>query len=88
MTSVDFKKTFDTVHRGSMLTVLKAYGIPLAILEVINLLYAGTKAKVVTPDGQTDLFEILSGILQGDTLAPYLFVISVPLFIILGLVYE
>ena len=27
------------------------------------------------PDGETDLFDILAGVLQGDTLAPYLFVI-------------
>ena len=34
-----------------------------------------SKARVVSPDGQTDLFGIISGCLQGDTLAPYLFVI-------------
>ena len=38
-------------------------------------MYEDTKAKVITPDGETDLFEILAGVLQGDTLAPYLFVI-------------
>ena len=30
---------------------------------------------MVTPDGDTEMFEILAGILQGDTLAPFLFVI-------------
>jgi len=34
-----------------------------------------TKAKVTSPDGDTELFEILAGVLQGDTLAPYLFII-------------
>ena len=33
-------------------------------------------AKVISPDGETELFEILAGVLQGDTLAPYLFVIA------------
>ena len=33
------------------------------------------KAKVVSPDGDTEYFEILAGVMQGDTLAPYLFVI-------------
>ena len=32
-------------------------------------------AKVVTPDGETEMFEIKVGVLQGDTLAPYLFII-------------
>ena len=30
---------------------------------------------VQSPDGDTDFFDIIAGVLQGDTLAPYLFVI-------------
>nr|XP_008303217.1 PREDICTED: uncharacterized protein LOC103374843 [Stegastes partitus] len=36
---------------------------------------AGTKAKVVTPDGNSKESDILSGVMQGDTLAPFLFII-------------
>ena len=32
--------------------------------------------KVRSPDGDTDYFDIVAGVLQGDTLAPYLFIIS------------
>ena len=38
-------------------------------------MYENTRAKVISPNGETDLFDILAGVLQGDTLAPYLFVI-------------
>ena len=38
-------------------------------------MYENTRAKVITPDGETDFFEIKAGVLQGDTLAPYLFAI-------------
>ena len=31
--------------------------------------------KVRPPDGETDYFNIVAGVLQGDTLAPYLFII-------------
>ena len=31
--------------------------------------------RVVTSDGETELFGILAGVLQGDTLAPFLFAI-------------
>ena len=31
--------------------------------------------KVSSPDGDTDYFDIVAGVLQGDTLAPYLFII-------------
>ena len=45
------------------------------MINAIGLLYQGTKAKVITRDGETDFFEIEAGVLQGDTLAPYIFAI-------------
>ena len=45
--------------------------------KAIKLLYTDSKAKVVTSDGQTDLFEILAGVLLGNILPPYLFVIAI-----------
>ena len=39
------------------------------------MLYKNTKAMVRSPDGDTD-FNIAARVLQGDTLAPYTFIIS------------
>ena len=39
-------------------------------------MYTETYAKVLSPDGETEQFEIKAGVLQGDTLAPYLFIIA------------
>ena len=39
------------------------------------MLYRNTKVKVYSADGDTDYFNIVTGRLQGDTLAPYLFII-------------
>ena len=69
----DFKKAFDSVHEGRMLQILRAYDIPEKQIDAIDLLYQGTKAR--TPDGETDFFEIQAGVLQGGTLAPYIFAI-------------
>lgn len=77
MLFIDFKKAFDSVHRGVLMKILRAYGIPEVIVLLIERLYTGTFAKVITADGMTEIFEILAGVLQGDTLAPYLFVIVV-----------
>ena len=49
-------------------TVVKAYGIPDTIVQAINVMYSNTQAVVLSPDGKTDAFEILAGVLQGDTL--------------------
>ena len=58
-----------------MFEILKAYGVPTNLLNTIKAIYTNTKAKVMSPDGETDVFEIMMGVLQGDTLAPFLFVI-------------
>jgi len=55
--------------------ILRAFNIPPRMLNAINLLYENTRARVVTPDGETEYFEIKAGVLQSDTLAPYLFAI-------------
>ena len=55
--------------------ILLAYGIPKETVAAIMILYKNTKALVRSPDGDTEFFEILAGVLQGDTLAPFLFVI-------------
>ena len=39
------------------------------------MLYKNTKVKVHSPDGDTDFFDIVAGVQQGNTLAPYLFII-------------
>ena len=72
---VDFTKAFDSIHRGKMEQTLLAYGLPKETVAAIMMLYRNTKVKVRSPDGDTDYFNILAGVLQGDTLAPYLFII-------------
>ncbi|CAK6977732.1 uncharacterized protein LOC114950604 [Scomber scombrus] len=72
---IDFKNAFDSIHRGTMVKILKAYGVPPNLLRAIETMHAGTRSKVVTPDGNTEEFDILAGVMQGDTLAPFLFII-------------
>ena len=74
---VDFKRAFDSVHREKMMRILRAYGIPDELVAAISKLYEDTRAKVISPDGDTEFFKIVAGILQGDTLAPYLFAIVI-----------
>ena len=65
----------DSIHRGEMEQILLAYGIPKETVAAITILYRNTKVKVRSPDGDTEYFDIVAGVLQGDTLAPYLFII-------------
>ena len=55
--------------------ILLAYGLPKETVAAIMMLYKNTKVKVRSPDGDIDFFDMVAGVLQGDTLAPYLFII-------------
>ena len=39
------------------------------------ILYRNTKLKVCSPDGDTYYFDVVAVVLQGDKLAPYLYII-------------
>ena len=72
---VHFTKAFDSIHRRKMEQILLAYGLPKETVAAIMILHRNTKVKVRSPDGDTEYFDIVAGVLQGDTLAPYLFII-------------
>ena len=55
--------------------IILAYGLPKETVAAIMMLYRNTKVKVRSPDGDTDYFDIVAGVLHGDTLASYLFII-------------
>ena len=61
---IDFSKAFDSIHRGRMNDILLAYGIPKETINGIMMLYKNTP-----------FFDITAGVLQGDTLAPFIFII-------------
>ena len=50
--------------------ILLAYGIPRETVTAIMMLYKNTKVKVPWPNGDTNFFNIVAGVLKGDTLAP------------------
>ena len=72
---VNFTKTFDSIHRGKMEQILLAYGLLKETVAAITMLYGNTKVKVRSPVGGTEYFDFVAGVLQGDTLATYLFII-------------
>ena len=74
---IDFSKAFDSVDRSKMFEILEPYGIPNETIVAIKVMYTDTSSTILTTDGETPSFPILAGILQGDTLAPFLFIIVV-----------
>ena len=50
--------------------ILLANGLPKETIAAIMIQYKNTKVKVCFPDGDTDYFDIVAGVLQGDILTP------------------
>ena len=55
--------------------ILLAYSLLKETVAAITILYRNTRVKVRSPDGDTEYFDIVAGVLQVDTLIPYLFII-------------
>ena len=52
-----------------------AYGLPKESVTTIIMLYKNLTAMILLPDGNTEFFDIVSGVLLGDILVLYLFII-------------
>ena len=65
---VDFSKAFDSIYR-------RKDDLPKETFTAVMMLYRNTKVKVRLQDGDTHFFDIITEILQGDTSAPYLYII-------------
>ena len=72
---VDFTKAFDSIHRGKLEEILLAYGLPKETVAAIMTIYRNRKVNVCYPDAHAGYFDIIADVMQGDTLAPYLFII-------------
>ena len=76
-TFIDFKKAFDSIDRTALFKILRHYGIPESITNAIKILYQNTTSTAIIDGVLTDEFEVTTGVLQGDVLAPFLFIIVI-----------
>ena len=77
VTFIDFKKAFDSINRKVMFAVLRHYGLPEPLVNATGALYNNSKSAVMVEGNVSDPFEVSTGVLQGDVLAPFLFIILV-----------
>jgi hypothetical protein len=73
---IDFTKAFDSISWSWIRGVLQAYCVPTQLIEAIMSVYIGAKAAVRSNTGTvSEAFDLSVGVLQGDCLAPYIFII-------------
>jgi len=72
---VDFSKAFDSVKWNAIAQQLLYWHAPEEILTNVFNVMAGHRIQVRVDNELSPAFPVQTGVLQGDTLAPYLFVI-------------
>ena len=73
MVFVDFWKAFDTVDRSMLWKVLKLFGCPDHLIDIIRQFHEGTKGRVMLGTQMSEDIEVNHGTKQGCVLAPTLF---------------
>ena len=74
---IDFEKAFDSVDRETLWKLLRHYGIPQKITDLIKSNYETMKCSIIHEGRLTEPFEIESGVRQGCLLSPFLFLIVI-----------
>ena len=65
---------FVSIDRRAISTLLSTYGASEPLIANVMQFYIGTSAVVATAPGNTENYSTTSGVLQGDSLAPFLFI--------------
>ena len=74
---VDFEKAFDSLHRDSLCEILRHYGIPQILVNVIRSLYENFECRGVHNNQLTEPFKVEDGMKQGCFLSPLLFSMAI-----------
>ena len=67
---VDLSKAYDSVDCTA---ILRSYGVPQQLVDIIQELYTRTGFHVRTTDGVSEDFQVKTGVRQGCVLSPLLF---------------
>ena len=71
---LDLYKAFDSIDRCAISIVLSKYGVSEFLVANVMKFNIGTSAVVATAHGNTGKISTTFGVLQDDTLAPFLFI--------------
>ena len=74
---VDYEKAFDSVDRETLWKVLRHYGVPKKLVNMIKNSYEGMSCRVIHEGQLTKNFEVMTGVRQGCLLSPFLFILVI-----------
>ena len=74
---VDFRKAFDSIHTESLWRIMKYYGIPSKIINLVKMSYKNFRCAVEHEGKLSKWFPVMSGVRQGCVMSGFLFVLVI-----------
>ena len=74
---VDFRKAFDSIHRESLWRIMKYYGIPSKIINLVKMSYKNFRCAVEHDGKLSKWFPVMSRVRQGCVMSGFLFVLVI-----------
>ena len=75
ITWFDLADAFGSISHLLIPFVMKHYNIPTKVINYISNLYSKLKGKVVCQEWESDFFQFLKGVFQGDPLSGVIFLV-------------
>jgi hypothetical protein len=69
---IDFEKAFDSINRTRIWNIMKKYGIPELIIDLVKQSYDGETCQVVHDGSLSEPIPTTAGVKQGCILSPVL----------------
>ena len=76
LTSLDFRKAFDTLEWPFIMKTLDSFNFGGDIKRWVNTFYSNIESTVINNGFRTNWFKLSKGVRQGCPLSPYLFILS------------
>ncbi|VDO55444.1 unnamed protein product [Schistosoma margrebowiei] len=74
---IDYENALDSVDITTLWKLLRHYGVPQKIVNIIQSSYDGLHCKIVHGGQVTDSFEVKTGVRQDCLLSPFLFLLVI-----------
>ena len=70
---IDYSNAFNTINQDKLLQILYDLGFPNVAVDAVKNIYHEAVTRIKISAGKTDAINVDRGVLQGDTLSPFLF---------------
>ena len=73
---IDYEKAFDSIHRESLWKIMRSYGIPEKLINIIKEFYRDFKFSIEDNGETSEWFEVLTSVKQGCNMSGFLFLLA------------